>query len=457
LYHARLRSVIDARIIERMRRLWVVALTLAAAGCEGRSIADAGMDAAMDGALDSIDVAPPDDGLDVFDAADAPPPPPPPVELGRHIVSIVDTRRIVPSTGLPPQTIAMNSNNNLDVVRHDGRIYLGWRTAPDHFASEQTRMYIVSSTDEMQWRFEAEFSAATDVREPRFLSLNGGLYFYLARLGTDRLAFQPMGMSYSALATDGTWSPLAPFYRDGFIAWRTKVERGVPYMLAYFGGEHEYLFDQIPLDLQFLTTSDGVNWRGVNSTNPTVYRGGGSETDFVITDDGSLLAVVRNEGGDDTGWGSLICRAPASDITQWSCHHDARKFDSPLMFWHDGEAYLIARRNVTVTGDFDLNRRDLSYVQQAVQYELDYRERPKRCSLWRWDQTTDRIVFILDLPSRGDTCFPGIVDEGSGDFAIYNYSSDIDGPDLTWRLGQLGPTYIYRTLLRFTPNGPRDL
>ena len=428
--------------------------------CTGREIVRPGLDAtdSRDAAIDGTSTDTALDARDAFDAvaADVPLPSPPPVELGRHAVSIVDTRRIVPSDGLPARTATMNSNNNLDVVRHDGRVYLAWRTAPDHFASSQTRMYVVSSADENAWTYESEYAASTDLREPRFLSQGGSLFLYLARLGTNPLAFEPMGMSYSARAADGAWSALTPFYRDGFIAWRTKIERGVPYMLAYFGGEHEYRLDGIPLDLEFLTTSDGIDWRGVNSARPVVYHGGASETDFVITDTGDLLAVSRNEGGDETGWGSFICRAPASDITNWSCHNDPRKFDSPLMFWHDGEAYLVARRNVTETGNFDLQQRSLSYIRQAVAYELDYRERPKRCSLWRWDQSSDRIVFVLDLPSRGDTCFPGIIDEGNGDFAIYNYSSDIDGPDLSWRLGQLGPTFVYRTLLRFTARDARD-
>ncbi len=435
------------------RALATCAALAGVVGCTSNTASDASTDAATDAPDDLADGDQlPDVVRDVVVLPDGEVTPPRP-QPGRHTVTIVDTRRVVPSASLPPETRPLNSNNNLDVVRHtDGRVYLVWRTAPDHYASPDAVMYAISSTDETTWRYESRFSLATDLREPRLLSWNNELFLYVARLGTNRLSFDPMGMSFSRRAADGSWSALAEFYRPGFIGWRARVERGTPYLVAYLGGEHIYRFDNIPLDVELLTTSDGMTWRGVNAAMPVVAHGGGSETDFTIGDDGTLFAVTRNEAGDDTGWGSNVCRAPAGDITRWRCHNDPRKFDSPYMFWHDGEAYLIARRNVSFTGNYDLMRRGIDRTAQTVMYQLDYRNRPKRCSLWRYDQATDAIVFMLDLPSRGDTCFPAVISSAvPGEFAVYNYSSDIDGPDVPWGTGQEGPTFIYRSLLRFTP------
>jgi len=39
------------------------------------------------------------------------------------------------------------------------------------------------------------------------------------------------------------------------------------------------------------------------------------------------------------------------------------------------------------------------------------------------------------------------------DIVIYDYSSDIDGEDVSWREGQGGPTFIYRHVLRLSPRG----
>ena len=57
------------------------------------------------------------------------------------------------------------------------------------------------------------------------------------------------------------------------------------------------------------------------------------------------------------------------------------------------------------------------------------------------------IDAALDLPSRGDTCFPEAVELGD-DLLLYNYSSDPEGPDVSWVEGQKAPTYIVRQIVR---------
>ncbi|MBZ0119002.1 MAG: hypothetical protein K8H88_18545 [Sandaracinaceae bacterium] len=402
----------------------------------------AGADAAIDAALDG--------GIDAGPRPDAGPPPPPPSEPGLHDVAITDTRLIVPSTGLPPETPAMRSNNNLDVIRHDGRVFLAWRTAPNHFAGPDTVIHVASSTDETSWRHETSYTLGTDLREPRFLSIGGSLFLYVSILGTDRLAFEPMGVRAAERRADGTWTGLEDIGLPGYIAWRTRTERGTPYMTAYVGGEHIYRFDGLPLSIDLLTTTDGRAWVPVDPARRTIYMGGGSETDFAIGDDGTLFGVIRNEAGDDRGLGSMVCRAPAGDLANWTCRSDPKKYDSPLMFWHDGEAYLIGRRNVNETGNFDVMQ-GRTVVARALMSATDYWTHPKRCAIWRYVQGEDRIAFIADLPSRGDTCFPAwIAGESADEVILYDYSSPIDGPDVSWLDGQLGDTYIYRHVLRFT-------
>jgi hypothetical protein len=370
---------------------------------------------------------------------------PPKVELGRHNVTIAETRQVIPGPGLPAETVPQNSNNNLDIVRHDGRIYLAWRTAPDHYASDKTAMYVISTADEKTWTFEHKVTAGVDLREPRFLSFNGSLFLYLARLGTDPNRFQPQGMSYVEKGAGG-WGALTDFGGPTFIGWRSKVERGKPYLVAYDHGEQVYAPSGIDMSVKMFTTTDGRAWTDL----ATVSTGGGTETDFAIGDDGTYYAVTRNELGDKTGFGSKVCKT--KDVTKWTCKSDPRKYDSPLMFWHDGEAYLIGRRHLSPTGNYDLAEiADRPFLERWFKNQVDYKTWPKRCSLWRYVQAEDRIAFVLDLPSRGDTCFPAVIPGGSaGEFIVYNYSSPIDGPDLPWNEGQLGETRIYRHVLRFS-------
>jgi hypothetical protein len=369
-------------------------------------------------------------------------------EPGEHNVSVVDTRKIVPSDALPPEAAPGHANNNLDVARHDGRVFLAWRTAPDHFASIETRIVVVSSRDEKTFHFEKSFTLGRDLREPRLLSFGGSLFLYVTRLGTSRYEFEPDGVSVAERKPDGTWTDLEPLDLPGHIAWRTRVEAGKAYMVAYDGGDQLYRLFGSRMKVELLTTDDGRKFRPASGKSAVVSEGGGSEAYFALDQAGKLFSVIRNEAGDDTGFGSKICSAPSEDIAHWECKTDPRKFDSPLVFHHDGEIYLLARRNVTASGNFDLDS-GIGMIR-AARNQLSYSNEAKRCSLWRFDRQEMRIAFVLDLPSKGDTCFPGIVEgETPDEVAVYDYSSDIDGPDVPWRIGQRRPTFIYRHVLRF--------
>lgn len=374
----------------------------------------------------------------------------PPIELGRHAVTVADTRRVVPGEGLPAGVRLGASNNNLDAIRHaDGYVYLAFRTAPHHFASPETAIYVVRSRDERTWSLEARFALGTDLREPRLLSLGDKVFLYVSRLGKNALAFEPQGMSLAERRTDGTWSDLEPMGPPGIMGWRVRRWGSTPVFLVYSGGDTIYDMSTPNLNVELWKSGDGRNWSPYDPARPSVYAGGGSEADAVLGDDGTLYGVIRNEAGDATGWGSKVCRAPAGDIAAWNCRSDPRKFDSPFMFWHDGEAYLIARRNLNGSGEYDLGTgpgRTLRTIWNQVSYSLS----PKRTALWRYVQGEDRFAWILDLPSRGDCCFPAVLEgESPEERIVYDYSCALDGPDVAWLRGQRGETFVFRHVLRF--------
>lgn len=372
---------------------------------------------------------------------------PEPVASAASLPAVSEVEQVVPDESLPAQVVDQPSNNNLDVVSHDNEKYLAFRTAPTHFASAETMLYVLRET-EGGWAFETSVAMETDLREPRFLSWNGELLLYFAVLGSDPAAFEPQGTMLTVRSADGVWSAPEWIFDDTFIPWRARVVNGVPYLIGYTGGADIYDGGKPNIEVKWLASVDGRTWDPV-SGNGTVEVGGGSETDWVFLQDGGVLAVTRNEAGDDSGWGSKICRSPASDPAAWECVSDPRKYDSPLMFQEGGRNWLIARRNVTKDGNYDLGRRDLSFDQQTLFYEAEYWNQPKRCSLWEVDDDPLGVTWVLDLPSQGDTCFPSALNEGDGHWRVTNYSSPIDGFDPVWHEGQLGPTNLYRQLITF--------
>jgi hypothetical protein len=248
----------------------------------------------------------------------------------------------------------------------------------------------------------------------------------------------------------GGFGPLEPVYEPGYIAWRARRDGDRGVVVAYGGGKNLYSFTtSAPMVVELLTTRDGRHFEPLDPVHPHVLTGGATETDFTHLPDGSLFAVARNEKGDDSGWGSKICTAPAQSPSTWSCRSDTRKFDSPLVFNHDGEAYMIARRNRTADGRYDVAGGPRIF--RTLRNELAYITTAKRCSLFHYDRESGELGFVLDLPSRGDTCFPSVI-EGSdpAELVVYDYSSDIHGPDLPWAAGQRARTFVYRHVLRFT-------
>ncbi|WP_437901156.1 hypothetical protein [Sorangium sp. So ce124] len=356
--------------------------------------------------------------------------------------------QVVPFTATTEGVETQQANNNLDVVAHEGRYFLAFRTAPNHFASDRAELYVVSSTDQARWTVETRVALGTDVREPRLLSYGGALYLYFAVLGKDPTKFEPQGTMFAVYEGPGRFSEPS-WWEDqpGFIPWRLKVIDGVATMIGYEGGENIYQPDGEPIRVKWLKSRDGLAWEPVVPGQPTVQVGGGSETDFVFQDDGSVIAVTRNEAGDELGWGSKICRAEPERLGDWECKSDKRKYDSPLVFRRGDEIYLIGRRNLNETGNYDLDMDELPPAQQAQKYLVEYSFEPKRCSLWKVDPDALSVSFVLDLPSRGDTCFASALDAGEHEMTVYNYTSPLDGEDLDWFRAQGGPTIIYRTTL----------
>lgn len=354
---------------------------------------------------------------------------------------------VAPSETLPAEVTSQPSHNNLDIAWHQGRLFFAFRTAPNHFASAETRLYVVSTADHVGWRYEGAFHVGRDLREPRFLSLGGELHLYYALLGTDPRTFDPGGSERVTWRGPGMWSDPVAVFADGFIPWRIKVVDGVAYLLGYTGGGGIYNGeDDAPVEVHWLRSVDGSSWSPVVEGQPVVHRGGVSETDFAFLPDGGVVAVGRNEKGQDGRFGSRVCRADAATPGEWRCADDPRKYDSPLVFAHGEQVWLIARRNVTEDGHYDLEM-DLTPAQEWATYQAAYWMKPKRCALWRVDPEALKVTHVLDLPSAGDTCFPSAVPTGPGQYLVYNYSSDFGDPDQTWLYGQNHPTFIYRTTL----------
>ncbi|MCB9551500.1 MAG: hypothetical protein H6705_06385 [Myxococcales bacterium] len=381
--------------------------------------------------------------------------PAPPCLVDAPTLTAAET--VVPSDAMPPQIRSQPAHNNLDIAWHRDRLFFVFRTAPTHFASPEATLYVVSTTDHREWRYEGAFNERRDLREPRLLSVGGRLLLFYARLGQDSTDFEPGGAAMLAYNGPDDWSEPreadALGFPEGFIPWRFARAGADVYLTGYTGGEDIYGASDSDLAVYWLKSRDGLTWAPAVDGHPIVLRGGISETGFAfLPGEREVVMVARNEAGDldpETGeprFGSRICRGPVDDPAAWRCADDPRKYDSPLVFRHGEAIWLIGRRNVTETGHYD-DGGEGTLVARRLRQLVDYWVTPKRCALWSVNPSTLAVEHVLDLPSAGDTCFASAVPLDGTQYLLYDYTSPVEETELVWMDGQRRPTLIHRMTL----------
>jgi len=350
----------------------------------------------------------------------------------------------------------LHSNNNLDWIRHDGRLHLVWRTAPSHFASPEVRLEVTSAAvvdgsiastlcDGSAWRHDTTITLGSDLREPRFIVHDGQLHLIWFQLGVERLKFQPQRV-WLATLDEGGWSEPDDIIDEPIVPWRIRrwpdpLNANDPggdrwAMFDYRGAERMYGPRPADPTIEVRWSDDLRSW-----SEPQDVHVGGCEMDLALLDDGRMAGVTRNEG--PSRHGSDIVIGPSFD--RLSSTPIGPKLDSPhLIRWHD-ELFVFARRSLSFGGNFDVAPRWLpDSVRMRINQALWSITR-KRSAIYRFDPEAATVTWAMDLPSRGDCAFASIIDEPDGSLIVADYTSPSSAGDPRWILGQLGETIITAT------------
>lgn len=369
-----------------------------------------------------------------------------------YAVRASEPRFVIPAGPIPARSDPFPSNNNVEIVLHGGRLFLAWRTSETHFASPNSRIEVISSKDDgATWDYEASFGLGADVREPRFLSLGGRLWLLFFEAGVEITSFSPKLMYRSERGADGRWGEAETWGDPEVVPWDLKLRGGRAWLTSYVG--NHYAAGAGTIEVRFEVSDDGLAWKPVQDGRRVVYTGGVSEVAFEFDEAGALWAVGRNEDGDASGFGANVCTAPADALGTWTCSNpaDPERYDSPEMFRHGDDLYLVARRDIG--GPFDQRRTTGTFEDNKLAYLLDYSLRPKTTALYRIDRDAKAVKHVMDLPGAGDTAFPSVVRTGPHSWLLANYTSPLDQPDITWFAGQESArgTQIYLLELTFEP------
>jgi hypothetical protein len=342
---------------------------------------------------------------------------------------------------LPVECKLRNSNNNLDLVSYKSRYYLAFRTAPTHFASGFTRIYIVSSADLAHWTYEDEVFMERDLREPRFFVYKDTLNFYFFSASNNIFKFDPKHVYLKQTLGDGFWNKPKDLNLDGYVPWRIR-ERGDTMFLSAYYGKNIYRKNH-KADLRLFYSMDALHWKPL-SKEPQIKLQDAEEGEFLFDNKGELYALIRLEGR-----GAAVVRASSGNIADWSAIRTTPyKYDSSIMFSDGSDLYVIARKNND--GAMDKLSKRSNESKGKIRNLIRYWYTTKTTALYKLHKDSLTIHEIMEFPSTGDCAFPALTQMNDSSWVLMNYSSNIQGRKKSWFAGQLGKTYLYQTILTKT-------
>ena len=313
-------------------------------------------------------------------------------------------------TAVPPDA----HHSNTDLIKYKGKYLLAHATSPWHFASPKCKLVIRSSEDGKQWTVLSEIHVpGEDVRDPKLAVIDGKLILYFLR-NTEKFLAEPTGNSY-CISDDGvTWTEPKELSIEGWLLWRPKTMDGVTFYMPAYWWEHG--------KSMLFKTTDGINWSEVGM----IYEGDrNDETAISFKPDGTMIMTARLEI-DPNRWGyhpdaHTLIGAASPPYTDWklSRSHETR-LDGPYLFQIGERTYAVGRRQVG----------GASHNGSAWG--------AKRTSLYL--VLPDRLVYLSDLPSNGDTAYAGVVVEE--DTVLVSYYTSPIGRDYIWLMGMLSNSSI---------------
>ena len=298
-------------------------------------------------------------------------------------------------------------NSFTDLVRFHQKFYLTFRSCPDGHGVHPTASIIVLASDDAQrWRQVHRFSIKyRDTRDPHFLVFKDRLFVYtgcwysgetsIPRAEYDRNKH----LGYAVSSADGEkWDgPTMLEGTFGHYIWRAATFDGK----AYLCGRRKFNFEFTPpedlrVESLMLESDDGLIWR----KRAIFQEEYGDETAFLFQPNGDIVGIGRR--GSDPA--QLLRSRPPYD--HWHRKVLDRYVGGPLIArW--GNRMIVGGRKFT----------DGRGAKTAMYWLAN-----------------DELHEFAELPSGGDTSYPGFIPLSSTRALMSWYSShekDVSGARIT--------------------------
>jgi hypothetical protein len=321
-------------------------------------------------------------------------------------------------------------NENTDLTRWRGAIYLVHRTAGSQVLGPNSSLRVYRSRDGGRtFHLLAIIPAPVDrdIRDPSFFTVGKRLHIKaITRLPGFALRDEHAGsISVDLSSPDArTWTRPRNIGPIGWGFWRVVEQDGVYYSAAYEDGD---------LRVVLYRSTDGRRWKA----GPQVYgkaRDTPLEAELIFSPSGRrMLALVRMDGTDYELFGNRgrlrtkVCWA-RRPYRRFSCPAELRgvRLDGPVAFhWH-GRLFVIARKHLKGEG----------IRKRTALYEITGNLEGGPIGI------VERGVF----PSAGDTSYAGIAHIRGSRFVTTWYSSPV-AEDPSWLVGFGSRTDIWKGIL----------
>jgi len=283
-----------------------------------------------------------------------------------------------------------------DLIRYRGDLYCTFREGSGHIPGRNGLIRVIRSRDGMNWKSIALLDEPhVDLRDPKLsitakdrLMINAGASYYhdSKRIGIEsRVAFydsetESFGNLQKVVLPQAAVSGFDWLWR---VTWRK----------GWAWGCVQQVPDQGERALHLVRSRDGVHYEHVAELevpSPT-------ETTLRFLEDGTMLAMIRRTGKEPIGW---IGRAPVP-YTDWKYQRTNKRFGGPNLVQLPNGGWLAGSRQ---------------YGGQGA-----------KTALWRFDPVLAEFDDLLQLPSGGDTSYPGFVVDADSQRVWVSYYSSHEG------------------------------
>lgn len=307
-------------------------------------------------------------------------------------------------------------NFNTDLLFLNNYFYLIYQHSATHFFDGDSRLVLLRSKDCRNWEKISEIKyEGIEFRDPKLAFINNTIFLYA--LINSEYDPEPSQTYYSTSKDGYNWSRFKEIEPDGYLFWKPKTPDSLTWFNTAYWHEHGKSV--------LIKSTDGINWDIVS----TIYKGEtNDETALEILSDGKMIVTARLEA--DPAWHSGS--RDASTLIAYSY--------PPYTYWVrtksyltrlDGPALIKINNNIIAAARFDPGGRDNWYGLSSIFGK-------KRTAIYSVEDS--KLTLLSELPSCGDTSYPGIV-EKDGYLYISYYTND-EKKDYPWLLGMYSHTYI---------------